>query len=110
MAHRAMSPELMELVATRFKVLAEPVRLQILNALRESEKTVTELVEETGVRQANVSKHLQQLHATGFVERHKEGLHVYYRIADDDVFRLCEIVCGRLADESERRRSILETV
>ena len=96
-----MTPEVMELVAERFRVLAEPARLQLLNALRDNECTVSELVEATGLGQANASKHLQLLKAHGFVERRKEGLYVYYRIADPEVFQLCDLVCGQMERHSE---------
>jgi DNA-binding transcriptional ArsR family regulator len=104
MADFPLTPELLDLVADRFKALAEPARLNILNALRDREMTVTELMEATGLGQANASKHLQLLHSLGFVERRKEGLYVHYRLADEDVFKLCDIMCGRLAQESELRR------
>lgn len=91
-----MSPELMELVAARFRALGEPARLHILHVLRGNEVSVNDLVEETGLGQANVSKHLQILHALGFVARRKEGLFVYYRLADKEVFRMCDIMCGRI--------------
>lgn len=91
-----MSPDLMELVAARFRALGEPARLQILDALRRGEQSVNDLVDETGLGQANVSKHLQILHSLGFVARRKEGLFVYYRLADKSVFRLCDIMCGRI--------------
>jgi DNA-binding transcriptional ArsR family regulator len=107
MANASMTPELLELVAERFKALAEPVRLQILSALRRGELTVGELVEETGLGQANVSKHLQLLHGVGFVRRRKEGLFVYYALADRTVFELCDIMCGRLAAEAKSRRKLL---
>lgn len=104
---RSMTPELLGLVAERFKALAEPARLAILNALRGGEMTVTELIEETGLNQANVSKHLQLLHATGYVTRRKDGLFVYYALADRDVFRLCDIMCGRIEHEVRTRREAL---
>ena len=107
MADLSLTPELLELVAERFKALAEPARLRILNALREREMTVSGIMEATGLGQANVSKHLQLLTALGFVARRKEGLYVFYRLADDDVFRLCDLMCGRLASEAERRRQVL---
>ena len=107
MTDSALTPELLELVADRFKVLAEPVRLRILNVLRGGELTVSEMVEETGLGQANLSKHLQLLHAHGFVTRRKEGLYVFYALADRDVFRLCDIMCGRLGAETNRRRRTL---
>jgi len=98
---------MIELVAERFRALAEPARLHIMNALRTGEQTVGGLVEATGLGTANVSKHLQLLHAAGFVTRRKEGLYVYYGLAGDDVFRLCDIMCGRLAAETESRRKAL---
>lgn len=107
MAKVPMTPELMSLVAERFKALAEPARLQILNALRHSELTVSELVEETELGQANVSKHLQMLHSLKFVRRRKEGLYVYYALADKSVFQLCDIMCGRLEAELKARRHLL---
>jgi len=107
MAHVPMTPEILELVADRFKALAEPARLHILNALRAGERTVSELMEETGLGQANASKHLQLLHGLGFVERRKEGLFVFYRLADDSVFQLCDIMCGRLVEEARIRSEML---
>ena len=98
---------LLELIGDRFKALAEPVRLQILNALQEGEKTVSELVQITSLGQANVSKHLQMLHGLGFVERRKTGLYVYYSLADEDVFRLCDIMCSRVSRHSDRRNDLL---
>jgi DNA-binding transcriptional ArsR family regulator len=107
MADIALTPVILQLIAERFKALAEPARLHILNALRGGEKTVSELMEETGLGQANASKHLQLLHGLGFVERRKEGLFVYYRLADDSVFQLCDIMCGRLVEEARLRNEML---
>lgn len=107
MANHKLTPELLALVAEGFKVLAEPTRLEILNALRAGEKTVSELTEATGLGQANASKHLQLLHSAGFVKRRKDGLFTYYGLADRRVFRLCDIMCGRLGTESAKRRRIV---
>ena len=107
MANALMSPELLSLIAERFKALGEPARLEILNVLRDGEMTVTELADETELAQANLSKHLQLLHTLGFVTRRKEGLYVYYALADSDVFRLCDIMCGRLGAETTRRRRVI---
>jgi DNA-binding transcriptional ArsR family regulator len=106
MSEYPLTPELLGLIAERFKALAEPARLAILNALREREMTVSELMQATGLGQANASKHLQFLHALGFVERRKDGLHVHYRLADEDVFRLCDIMCGRLVREADVRNRL----
>lgn len=99
----ALSPELLALVAERFKALAEPARLEILNCLREGEMTVGDLVDATSMGQANVSKHLQLLHATQFVTRRKEGVFVWYALADARVFQLCELMCSRIATETRQR-------
>lgn len=107
MGSTPLTPELLEIIAARFKALGEPARLQILNALRPGEMTVTELVEATGLGQANVSKHLQLLASLGFVNRRKEGLFAYYSLSDKDVFRLCDIMCGRLEAETASRRRLL---
>ena len=104
-----LTPALLDIVAGRFKALGEPARLQILNALRDGEATVTEIVEQTGLGQANASKHLQLLHGMGFVTRRRDGLYIYYGLADDDVFTLCDIMCGRLEVESSARRKVLAT-
>lgn len=98
-----MTPELTRLVAERFRGLAEPARLRMLAALRDGEMTVSELVDATGLGQANVSKHLGLLHGLGFVTRRKEGLFVYYGLADGDVDRLCDIMCGRVESETTVR-------
>ena len=102
-----LTPDVLGLIAERFKALAEPARLRILDQLRAGEHTVSELVEETGFGQANVSKHLQLLYALGFVARRKEGLFVYYSLADRSVQQLCDIMCERLEAEHKARRKLL---
>lgn len=91
----------------RFRALAEPTRLAILHALADGERTVTELVEATGLGQGNLSKHLQQLHTCGFVNRRREGLFVYYALADKDVLELCDLMCHRLEHELDSSRKIV---
>lgn len=102
-----LPPALLASIAERFKALAEPTRLQLLQALRSGEATVSELVQRTGLTQANVSKHLSLLHGLGFVARRKEGLFTHYRLADRDVFRLCDLVCGRIERELRAREHSL---
>ena len=102
-----LTDALFDQVANRFKALGEPARLRILDALRSGELTVGDLCEKTGLNQANLSKHLQLLHNYGFVERRKEGLYVHYRLANEDVFRLCDIMCGRLEKEMDLRSRLL---
>ena len=106
MAQKALTPDQLRLIAERFKALAEPSRLEILNALKGGERTVTEILEVTGFGQANVSKHLQLLYSAGFVERRRDGVSMYYRLADNDVLRLCELMCGRLEKETAAKRKV----
>ena len=91
---RELSDAALAMIAERFKVLAEPMRLKILHALWDDERTVGEVIEAVNGLQANVSKHLGVLQQAGLVSRRKEGLRVFYRIADPTVFNLCEVVCG----------------
>ena len=107
MARTRLTPAKIELVADRFRALAEPARLHIMHALRGGQRTVGELVEATGFGTANVSKHLQVLHAARFVKRQKDGLYVYYRLSGNDVFRLCDIMCGHLEAEAASNRKVL---
>lgn len=94
--HRLLSEAALQLVAQRFAVLAEPMRLRLIQALFVGELNVTGLVEATGGTQANVSRHLQTLIAAHILDRRKEGLQVFYRIADPSIMKLCELVCGSL--------------
>jgi ArsR family transcriptional regulator len=103
MGDKLLSPKTLELVAERFRLLGEPVRLQILQALRDRELSVGQLVQALSLQQANVSKHLQQLHRAGIVGRRREGLQVFYRILDPSMLDLCAVVCGSLAQELERQ-------
>jgi DNA-binding transcriptional ArsR family regulator len=90
---------LVEVIAQRFRVLGEPMRIKLLDRLREGDATVGELVEATSSSQQNVSKHLQVLLGAGFVSRSRHGNFARYAIADESVFRLCEEVCGGLRSQ-----------
>lgn len=85
-----------ELVARRFRVIGEPMRIRILDRLRGGEATVAELTDSLGTSQQNMSKHLGVLHEAGIVGRRKEGTHTLYAIADESVIALCDQVCGGL--------------
>jgi DNA-binding transcriptional ArsR family regulator len=85
-----------ELIAQRFRVLGEPMRIRLLDALREGPLTVGALQQATGGSQQNVSKHLGVLRDAGLVRRTKEGTFARYEIADETVFAICEQVCGGL--------------
>ena len=97
--HRTLSDTALEMVAGRFRVLSEPMRLRLLATLQEGERNVGALVEATGSTQANVSKHLGILAAAGMVGRRKEGLSVFYFISDAKIFQLCELMCSKLEEE-----------
>lgn len=86
-------------IAKYFQALAEPMRLKILNALRDGEKNVTELVEISGGTQANVSKHLNLLRGTKLIKRDARGTKSYYSIADQRIYELCNLVCGQIASQ-----------
>ena len=96
MPKKNLSPEALNLVADRFKVLSEPIRLQILHKLQEGETSVNELTEAVKTSQPNVSKHLKILQNSGILKRDQKGNTVYYSIADESIFRLCELVCDSL--------------
>ena len=91
--------ELVELIARRFRAIGEPMRIKLLDRLRDGEATVNELSDAIGASQQNVSKHLALLAEAGIVARRKDGNRVYYRIADEGVFKLCEDVCGSIQEQ-----------
>jgi len=99
---------LVELVARRFRVIGEPMRIRLLDHLRTGEATVQDLTEAVGASQQNVSKHLGVLHDAGIVARRKEGTQVYYRVVDEGVFELCETVCGSVQRQVAELNAILE--
>ena len=104
-----MSDDALELVARHFAVLAEPMRLRLIQALFNGEKNVNALVEATGGTQANISRHLQTLTQARILSRRKEGLQVIYTIADPSIFKLCELVCGSLEKELSRQAGAFGT-
>jgi ArsR family transcriptional regulator len=91
-----LTEDLAELIARRFRALGDPLRVRILDLLRDGELSVSELAARLGAGQQNVSKHLAVLADAGMVARRKGGNHVYYDIADEQVIALCEQVCGSL--------------
>ena len=96
-----LPPPVVEGVAARFRALAEPMRIRILDRLRDGGMTATELAEALGTTQQNVSKHLGVLQRAGVVERRRDGVRSPYGIADPAVLELCGIVCGGLRREAE---------
>ncbi len=100
---------LVELVARRFRLIGEPMRIRLLDRLRHTDQSVGELADALGATQQNVSKHLGALHHAGILSRRKEGNRVRYTIADESVFALCEAVCGALQHQVAELAQILET-
>ena len=100
--------ELAELIAQRFRVLAEPMRIKLLDRMRDGAATVQELRDGTGSSQQNVSKHLGVLLSAGLVSRTREGNFSRYEIADQSVFDLCEQVCGGLRRQLDEIGAALE--
>lgn len=106
MARKNLSNEALDLIAARFKVLAEPLRLRILHTLQDGEKSVNELSELVEASQPNVSKHLKILQEAGVLNRQQKGNAVYYSIADESIFELCEVVCNSLEKRLENQARI----
>ena len=102
--------DLAELIARRFRMLAEPMRIKLLDRLREGEASVNELSEGLGASQQNVSKHLAMLAEAGMVARRKDRNHVYYRIADEGVFALCDQICGSVQQQLRALNALVEGV
>ena len=102
--------DLAELVARRFRLLAEPTRIRLLDRLRDGGATVGELADSLGASQQNVSKHLLVLAEAGMVGRRKRGNRVHYRIVDESVFALCEQVCGAIQQQLRTLNDIVEGV
>jgi DNA-binding transcriptional ArsR family regulator len=98
---------LVELIAGRFRVLAEPMRIKLLDELRDGPLSVGELQERVGASQQNVSKHLGVLLNARIVSRSKQGTSALYAIADPGVFELCDLVCGGLRRQVEGLAAVL---
>jgi DNA-binding transcriptional ArsR family regulator len=98
----------LEAVADLFSVLAEGSRLRALQALQRGPLSVSELVESTGMKQANVSKQLGVLSSAGVISRRQDGNRAIYSIAMPVVFELCEIVCRGMAKQAAARAAALK--
>lgn len=92
----------LEQIAAYFQALSEPTRLQILNLLRQQERSVGELAQLCGYSSANISRHLTLLQQHGLVARESRGNSAIYSIADESVYALCDLVCGSIARQFER--------
>ena len=104
--HSPLSEEALGLVARRFAVLSEPMRLRLIHSLFDGEKSVNTLVAETGGSQGNISRHLQTLAHAHVLTRRRDGLQVFYAIADPSILKLCELVCGSLEKQFSRQAGV----
>ncbi len=91
-----VSDEALGMIASWFRILSEASRLKILRALEAGEKNITEIVDATGLTQANVSRHVQSLVDAGMVGRRREGLNAVCFISDPTIGQLCDTVCTNL--------------
>jgi DNA-binding transcriptional ArsR family regulator len=82
-------------LSKKFRLLSEPSRLKILRALFSGEKCVNEIIKETGLLQANVSKQLKALNDLNIVTCRSEGLQRYYRVIDPKILGICNTLCGK---------------
>ena len=102
-----IEPELIPLVAQRFKALGEPARLALLAALQQGERSVSELVELTGRTQPNVSQHLKEMTHAGLVDARRDGARVFYRIADPYLSQICSAVCRSVRGAHEAQTAAI---
>jgi DNA-binding transcriptional ArsR family regulator len=96
-AKRALTDAELEQVAVHFRLLGEPMRLKILQALCNKPRTVNDIVAAVGATQANVSKHLALLASAGILTREKDGQCVYYGMRDQLTLKMCELVHHQVA-------------
>ena len=101
-------PEAVEMVAARFKLLGEPVRIQILQALHDGPINVTDITRMIGTTQPNVSKHLKLMQDAGLIGRRQEGNEVYYSITDLTIIKLCDVVCTSLKNGLAKTKAIFD--
>lgn len=102
---------LVDLIAERFRLLGEPMRVRALDHMRAAgEASVGEMAQALGTSQQNVSKHLGILHAGGILQRRRDGNRMLYSIADESVLAICEAVCGSLERSAGERSELFRSV
>lgn len=107
---KKLADEALTIVAERFRILSEPMRLKILQALQDGEMSVSELTAEVRISQPNASKQLRILQDAGILGRDQRGNSVYYRIEDESIFELCELVCDSLGSRFREKAEIFASV
>lgn len=97
---QALPPAVIERVSDRFRLLGDPTRLRLVNALHvEGELTVGDLVDRVGTSYGAVSKQLSLLRSHGVVARRREGTRIHYRICDPSLSDLCDVVCKGIRED-----------
>jgi DNA-binding transcriptional ArsR family regulator len=103
-----------EACASYFGVLSEPMRLRILRSICEQEKSVSEIIEDTGATQTNISRHLNLMHRSGVLARRRDGNQIFYRVADAAMVEICRSVCRRISERMDAkaplRRDLLQLI
>ena len=95
------SDQVFDLAAELFRVMAAPLRLKIISSLCDGEKTVSVLLGEISTTQPNMSQHLSTLYQAGVLGKRRDGVNIYYRIANQRVVTLCRAVCIQIASEAD---------
>lgn len=107
-----LETKIFELHAALCQTLANPIRLRILNALTNGEKSVNQLVELIGAPQANISQHLAVLRDRNIVATRRDGVSIYYSIGNPKIIKACNLIrevlfeqmanAGKLAEKYEK--------
>jgi len=100
--------ELYKLHADMCKVFSNSTRLEILNLLKDKELSVTELIEKTGLSQANISQHLSIMKSKGIVTSNRKGKNIYYKLTNPKIIRAFDIIRGVLMDRLRKNSKIVE--
>jgi len=101
---------LFELQSEVCKTLASAKRLEIISALKEGEKTVGELVEILGVPKANVSQHLAVMRNKGILNSRRDGVNIYYSIANPKVIQACMLMREVLTEQMQEKSKLIDIV
>ena len=109
MTKQGFDMRIYELQAEVSKTLAHPLRLAILHCLRDSEKTVNDLVETIGASQSNISQHLALMRQREIVKTRKDGSNIYYRVASPKISQACDMVRAVLIEQLSQRQDLAKT-
>jgi len=100
--------QIYELHADVCKTLANAKRIEIINLLRSGEKSVSWLLEKTGLLKANLSQHLSVMRRQGIIKARKERLNVFYRISNPKIVRACDLMREVLFEQMEERKEAIK--